>query len=55
MTMYHGATEEEDCVILFITNKPFDIHFPFEDEADGSAEHKAGRDRASKCSMASVE
>jgi len=54
MTMFHGATEEEDCVILFITNKPFDIHFPFEDEADGSPEQQAGRDRAAQCSMESV-
>lgn len=25
--MYHGATAEEDCTFLFVTNKPFDIHF----------------------------
>jgi hypothetical protein len=25
--MEHGATHEEDCTFLFITNKPFDIHF----------------------------
>lgn len=23
----HGATDEEDCVFLFISNKPFDISF----------------------------
>jgi hypothetical protein len=45
---------DEDCVILFITNKPFDIHFPFEDEADGSPEQRAGRYRAAQCSMESV-
>jgi quercetin dioxygenase-like cupin family protein len=26
-TMYHGATEDADCTFLFITNKPFDIHY----------------------------
>ena len=25
MTMYHGATEDSDCLMLFITNKPFNI------------------------------
>jgi len=25
--MQHGATAEEDVVVLFITNKKFDIHF----------------------------
>lgn len=25
--MFHGATEENDVIFLFITNKPFDIHF----------------------------
>jgi anti-sigma factor ChrR (cupin superfamily) len=26
-TMEHGATQDADCTFLFITNKPFDIHF----------------------------
>ena len=26
--MEHGATEEGDCTFLFITNKPFGIHYP---------------------------
>ena len=25
--MEHGATQDADCTFLFITNKPFDIHF----------------------------
>lgn len=25
--MEHGATAEEDVTVVFITNKPFDIHF----------------------------
>ena len=25
--MQHGATQDEDCTFLFITNKAFDIHF----------------------------
>ena len=25
--MQHGATAEEDVTVLFITNKPFDIHY----------------------------
>ncbi len=25
--MEHGATNEEDVVVLFITNKPFEIHY----------------------------
>ncbi len=24
----HGGTADGDCTILFITNKPFDIHYP---------------------------
>jgi hypothetical protein len=32
MVMEHGATPENDVTILFITNKPFDIHYAFEDE-----------------------
>jgi anti-sigma factor ChrR (cupin superfamily) len=26
--MQHGATDDGDCTFLFITNKPFDIHYP---------------------------
>ena len=26
-TMEHGATTNEDVVVLFITNKPFEIHY----------------------------
>lgn len=26
-TMHHGASDDGDCTILFITNKPFDIHY----------------------------
>ncbi len=26
--MEHGATADGDCTFLFITNKPFDIHYP---------------------------
>jgi quercetin dioxygenase-like cupin family protein len=26
--MEHGATDDADCTFLFITNKPFDIHYP---------------------------
>ena len=33
MLMEHGATPENDVTILFITNKPFDIRYAFEDEA----------------------
>lgn len=29
--MQHGATQDEDCTFLFITNKPFDIHFVGDD------------------------
>lgn len=25
--MHHGASADGDCTILFITNKPFDIHY----------------------------
>ena len=28
----HGATDEEDCVFLFVTNKPFDIIYVSEEE-----------------------
>jgi hypothetical protein len=34
--MEHGATQDEDCTFLFITNKPFDIHF-VGDENDPAA------------------
>ena len=34
--MEHGATQEEDCTFLFVTNKPFDIHFAG-DENDPAA------------------
>lgn len=54
MQMYHGATEDADCVLLFITNKPFDIRYVFEDEEPGSEEERIGRERARRCSMASV-
>jgi hypothetical protein len=30
MTMAHGATADNDVNILFITNKPFDIHYTHE-------------------------
>jgi len=36
MLMEHGATDDGDMVALFITNKPFDIRYAFEDEHDGS-------------------
>jgi hypothetical protein len=26
--MQHGASADRDCTFLFITNKPFDIHYP---------------------------
>lgn len=35
--MFHGATCEEDCVFLFITNAPFDITYYNE---DGSTREK---------------
>jgi hypothetical protein len=25
--MEHGAAEDQDAVVLFITNKPFEIHY----------------------------
>jgi hypothetical protein len=28
--MFHGARSDNDVLMLFITNKPFDIHFPAE-------------------------
>ena len=32
MMMEHGATQDNDVTLLFITNKPFDIHYSFEDK-----------------------
>jgi quercetin dioxygenase-like cupin family protein len=32
MLMEHGATEDNDVTVLFITNKPFDIRYAFENE-----------------------
>ena len=32
MEMEHGATQDNDVTLLFITNKPFDTHYTFEDE-----------------------
>jgi quercetin dioxygenase-like cupin family protein len=32
MLMEHGATEDGDMTMLFITNKPFDMHYAAEDE-----------------------
>ena len=54
MTMYHGATEDSDCLMLFITNKPFNIRYTFEDEPSGSEAERLGREKACLCSMASV-
>jgi quercetin dioxygenase-like cupin family protein len=34
--MQHGATQDQDVTFLFITNKPFDIHF-VGDESDPQA------------------
>lgn len=36
MLMEHGANEDGDLTTLFITNKPFDISYAFEDEQDSS-------------------
>jgi quercetin dioxygenase-like cupin family protein len=33
--MEHGATAEEDVTVLFITNKPFDIHYQKPDGQQG--------------------
>ena len=30
--MEHGATQDNDVTLLYITNKPFDIRYAFEDE-----------------------
>ena len=32
MLMEYGATQDNDVTLLFITNKPFDIRYAFEDE-----------------------
>jgi quercetin dioxygenase-like cupin family protein len=32
MLMEHGATQDNDVTLLFITNKPFDIRYTFEDQ-----------------------
>lgn len=32
MEMWHGATQDNNVTMLFITNKPFDIHYNSEDE-----------------------
>ena len=32
--MEHGATDDNDVTVLFITNKPFDIRYRFEDEQE---------------------
>jgi hypothetical protein len=34
MLMEHGATDDAAVTTLFITNKPFDIRYAFEDEQD---------------------
>jgi hypothetical protein len=31
MEMEHGATQDNDVTMVFITNKPFDIIYTFED------------------------
>jgi hypothetical protein len=41
-------------VALFVTNKPFDIRFAFEDEEGGSEAYRASRERALLTSMESV-
>ena len=33
MLMEHGATVERDVIVLFITNKPFEIHYVDKDKA----------------------
>jgi hypothetical protein len=32
--MEHGATDDADVTTLFITNKPFDIRYRFEDDPE---------------------
>jgi hypothetical protein len=41
-------------VALFVTNKPFDIHFAFEDEEGDSEAYRTSRERALLTSMESV-
>ena len=36
MAMEHGATVEEDCTFLFITNRPFDIRYLRDEQPDDS-------------------
>ena len=40
--MYHGATEDSDCLMLFVTNKPFNIRYRFENEPSGSEAERLG-------------
>ena len=35
MRMEHGATQDNDVTLLFITNKPFGIRYDFEDGDPG--------------------
>ena len=42
MTMYHGATEDSECLMLFLTNKAFNIRYTFEDEPSGSEAERLG-------------
>ena len=37
MLMEHGATDDADVLTLFITNKPFDIRYAFEDDQEGGS------------------
>ena len=41
--MYHGATKEQDCTFLFITNKKFTIHFVGDKEDPCALEMAAAR------------
>jgi len=43
--MEHGATQEEDCTFLFITNKPFDMHFVGDENDRLRRRPSPGRDR----------
>lgn len=47
--MYHGATPDQDCTFLFITNKKFTIHF-VGDKSDACALEMAAADFAKKSS-----
>jgi anti-sigma factor ChrR (cupin superfamily) len=42
--MYHGATKENDCTFLFVTNKKFSIHF-VGDESDACALEMAAEEQ----------